>query len=173
MKRASKFSLNSLPDVSCLLEHSGPKVCNHGDLLDQREMTLRKSINNDSRRTLPKGAGIAGLDEITAEGLPCGRTTLVCGESGCGRMVLNLKFALQRGSRIDEPGLSLTFEETPEEVGQNAVCQNGGVVGPLKSKTLVFDYVQTGRGEIKDAVETGLDGLLIRLNNVIECVGPG
>lgn len=29
--------------------------------------------------------GIAGLDEVTAGGLPAGRPTLICGSAGCGK----------------------------------------------------------------------------------------
>lgn len=115
--------------------------------------------------------GIAGLDEITSGGLPRGRTTLVCGEAGCGKTVMALEFVLQGAARYEEPGVFVTFEETPEEVQQNALCSNGTVASLVRKKRLGFDYVQVGRGEIEEAGSYGLDGLLIRLQSVIESIG--
>src|SRR4029434_11091561 len=45
--------------------------------------------------TLPKSAtGIDGFDQVTAGGLPTGRTTLICGGAGCGETSFVNSFAL-------------------------------------------------------------------------------
>lgn len=71
------------------------------------------------------------------------------------------------------PGLFVTFEETPEEVQQEAIYPGGTVAGLIKKEKLAFDYVHVGRGEREEAGDYGLDGLLIRLNSAIDSVGPG
>ena len=42
--------------------------------------------------------GIAGFDGLTAEGLPKGRQTLVCGGAGCGKTLFAMTF-LANGAR--------------------------------------------------------------------------
>jgi circadian clock protein KaiC len=39
--------------------------------------------------------GIRGLDEITNDGLPEGRPTLVCGGAGCGKTLLATEFLVR------------------------------------------------------------------------------
>jgi circadian clock protein KaiC len=46
-------------------------------------MPTIRSFNGRSRSVPKAPTGIAGLDEITAGGLPRGRPTLVCGRAGC------------------------------------------------------------------------------------------
>ena len=63
--------------------------------------------------------GISGLDEITGGGLPRGRPTLLCGATGCGKSLLAMEF-LVRGIEQGEPGVFVAFEETAEELAENA-----------------------------------------------------
>src|SRR5689334_9189962 len=71
-------------------------------------------------RELPKTAtGIDGLDEITRGGLPTGRPTLVCGAAGCGKTLLAMEFLVRGAMQFDEPGVFVTFEESPEELADN------------------------------------------------------
>src|ERR1044071_2127703 len=75
-----------------------------------------------ARRALAKApTGITGLDEITHGGLPRGRPTLVCGGAGCGKTLLALEFLVRGALEYDEPGVFLSFEETPEELATNAL----------------------------------------------------
>jgi circadian clock protein KaiC len=64
--------------------------------------------------------GIAGLDAITGGGLPRGRTTLVQGGPGCGKTVLALQTLVNGVRRYGEPGIFVTFEESPERIIANA-----------------------------------------------------
>jgi KaiC/GvpD/RAD55 family RecA-like ATPase len=64
--------------------------------------------------------GIPGLDEVTEGGLPQGRPTLVCGTAGCGKTILGLQFLVRGALEFDEPGVFVSFEETAEELSQNA-----------------------------------------------------
>ena len=70
---------------------------------------------------LPKSpTGIEGLDEITAGGLPMGRTTLLVGGPGSGKTILALQFLEQGASRCAEPGIFVAFEESAERITANA-----------------------------------------------------
>jgi circadian clock protein KaiC len=69
--------------------------------------------------------GIAGLDEITAGGLPRGRTTLVTGGPGCGKTLLATQFILNGIAKYNEPGVYIAFEETAEELATNMASLSG------------------------------------------------
>lgn len=82
-------------------------------------MIRKKSITKN--RALPKSpTGIKGLDEITGGGLPKGRPTLICGGAGCGKSMLGVEFLVRGAMEFNEPGVLMTFEETPEDVIKNA-----------------------------------------------------
>ncbi len=72
------------------------------------------------RAALPKAPTyIIGLDEILEGGLPRGRTTVVNGGTGSGKTLLGLEF-LYRGALHGEAGLFIGFEESAEQLRQNA-----------------------------------------------------
>lgn len=139
-------------------------------------MAPKKAAKGTQRRTgklvLEKSStGISGLDEITGGGLPRRRATLVCGGPGCGKTLLALEFVLQGAARYDDPGVFVTFEETPDEVQQNVYDLFGNTSSLIRKKKILFDYVHIGRGEIEAAGDYSLDGLLIRLNRAIDSIG--
>ncbi|MBZ8182562.1 MAG: circadian clock protein KaiC [Oscillatoria sp. PMC 1051.18] len=63
---------------------------------------------------------IEGLDEISHGGLPIGRTTLVSGTSGTGKTLLAIQFLYNGIKYFDDPGVFVTFEESPSDIIQNA-----------------------------------------------------
>ncbi|WP_013321813.1 circadian clock protein KaiC [Gloeothece verrucosa] len=63
---------------------------------------------------------IEGFDEISHGGLPVGRTTLVSGTSGTGKTLLAIQFLYHGIKYFDYPGLFVTFEESPNDIIQNA-----------------------------------------------------
>lgn len=63
---------------------------------------------------------IEGFDEITHGGLPMGRTTLVCGTSGTGKTLLATQFLYHGIKYFNQRGLLVTFEESPEDIVENA-----------------------------------------------------
>ena len=63
---------------------------------------------------------IEGFDEITHGGLPEGRTTLVSGTSGTGKTLLAVQFLYHGIKYFDYPGIFVTFEESPQDIIQNA-----------------------------------------------------
>jgi circadian clock protein KaiC len=59
--------------------------------------------------------GVAGLDDMLRGGLPSLSSTIVEGGTGTGKTLLGLQY-LMEGARRGEPGLLLTFEETPAQL---------------------------------------------------------
>lgn len=80
---------------------------------DQQERGIKKL------RTM-----IEGLDDITHGGLPMGRATLVSGTAGTGKTLLALQFLHNGIVHLDEPGVFVTFEESPEDIIKNAYSFN-------------------------------------------------
>ncbi len=114
--------------------------------------------------------GIEGLDEITNGGLPTGRTTLVCGGTGCGKTVLGMEFLVHGILDFNEPGVFMAFEETEEDLSQN-VSSFGYDLDKLQSDgKLAIDHVFIDRSEVEETGEYDLEGLFIRLANAVESV---
>ncbi|PSR16450.1 circadian clock protein KaiC [filamentous cyanobacterium CCP3] len=63
---------------------------------------------------------IEGFDDISHGGLPAGRSTLVSGTSGTGKTLFAVQFIYNGITQFDEPGVFVTFEESPEDIIQNA-----------------------------------------------------
>lgn len=57
-------------------------------------------------------SGVPGVDEMMKLGIPEGTVTLVAGGSGTGKTLLSLHFLLE-GIQRGEPGVLVTFQETP------------------------------------------------------------
>ncbi len=64
--------------------------------------------------------GIEGFDDITAGGLPRGRTTLLMGGTGCGKTVLALQILARAAQVQGIPGIFVAFEENARRVSANA-----------------------------------------------------
>src|SRR5688572_15848977 len=62
--------------------------------------------------------GITGFDLIAVGGLPRGRSTLVSGTAGSAKTVFALQFLVE-GALRGEPGVFVTFEETPDDLRRN------------------------------------------------------
>jgi circadian clock protein KaiC len=115
--------------------------------------------------------GIRGLDEITNGGLPKGRPSLVCGNSGCGKTIVGMEFLLHGAIEYNEPGVFVSFEETAEELAHN-FASLGFDLGDLIARSLIsVDYVYIERSEIEESGEYDLDGLFVRLGYAIDTIG--
>lgn len=65
--------------------------------------------------------GIEGFDEISYNGLPYGRTTLVSGTSGTGKTLFAVQFLHNGITQFQESGILVTFEESPADIIRNAL----------------------------------------------------
>jgi circadian clock protein KaiC len=63
--------------------------------------------------------GINGFDQVALGGLIRGRTTLVTGSTGSGKTLFAVEFLARGILRSGEPGLFVTFEETPDDLRRN------------------------------------------------------
>lgn len=63
---------------------------------------------------------IEGFDDISHGGLPIGRATLVSGTSGTGKTLFAMQFLYNGIMHFNEPGIFITFEESPSDVVANA-----------------------------------------------------
>jgi len=65
--------------------------------------------------------GIEGFDQISQGGLPKGRTTLVAGTSGSAKTIFAIQFLAGGIRHAEEPGVFVTFEETPADIRRNVL----------------------------------------------------
>jgi circadian clock protein KaiC len=93
--------------------------------------------------------GIAGLDEALGGGLPRGRTTLVVGSTGACKTILAVQ-TLAHGARLGEPGVLLTFEESPKDILANMAAFTCAPSGRASTQLAVMD----GR-EVRTAFRNG------------------
>ncbi|MES2991201.1 MAG: circadian clock protein KaiC [Pseudomonadota bacterium] len=115
--------------------------------------------------------GIAGLDEITAGGLPRGRPTLVCGAAGCGKTMFAAEFLVRGATEFDEPGVFMMFEETADELAANVASIGWDLAKLERQKKIAIDFVRVERSEIEETGEYDLEGLFIRLGHAIDSIG--
>jgi len=63
---------------------------------------------------------VEGFDDISHGGLPVGRSTLVSGTSGTGKTLFAVQFLYNGIIYLNEPGIFVTFEESPTDIVKNA-----------------------------------------------------
>jgi len=115
--------------------------------------------------------GIHGLDDITEGGLPRGRPTLVCEPAGCGKTLLAMEFIVRGITQFGEPGIFMAFEEKANELATNMITLGMDVEGLIQQKKLAVDYVHIERSEIEETGDYDLEGLFVRLGNMIDQIG--
>ncbi len=115
--------------------------------------------------------GIKGLDEITKGGLPQGRTTLICGSAGCGKTLFAMEFLMRGALDYKEPGVFMTFEETPDDLAKNFISLGFDLPDLVSRGLISTDHVYIERSEIEETGEYDLEGLFIRLGNAIDSIG--
>jgi circadian clock protein KaiC len=115
--------------------------------------------------------GIKGLDEITKGGLPKGRPTLICGSAGCGKTLFSMEFLMRGAINYGEPGVFMTFEETPEDLAKNFISLGFDLPDMVARGLIATDHVYIERSEIEVTGEYDLEGLFIRLGSAIDSIG--
>jgi circadian clock protein KaiC len=115
--------------------------------------------------------GIKGLDEITKGGLPRGRPTLICGSAGSGKTLFAMEFLMRGAMDYGEPGVFMTFEETPDDLAKNFISLGFDLHSMISRGLIATDHVAIERSEIEETGEYDLEGLFIRLGNAIDSIG--
>ncbi|MCX7860778.1 MAG: circadian clock protein KaiC [Chloroflexus sp.] len=122
--------------------------------------------------SLPKApTGIHGLDEITGGGLPRGRPTLICGGPGCGKTLLAFEILARGAALYGEPGLFISFEESPADLRINVAGLALDVTDLERRKLLLIEQIALDQGEVAEVGEYDLEGLFIRLGLLIDRIG--
>ena len=126
----------------------------------------------NNRKQLEKcPTGIRGLDEITAGGIPRGRTTLVCGTAGCGKTLLGMEFLVRGALDYGEAGVCLSFEESHGDLAANVASIGFDVDDLIARKLLIIDHIQLDRNLVDDTGDYDLEALFIRLSLAVDRVG--
>lgn len=129
-----------------------------------------KSTQSVIAQTLTKTpTGITGFDEITAGGLPRGRTTLLTGGPGSGKTIFALQFLMHGAQHCNEPGIFVAFEETPQRLLANVEGFGWHMEGLLPKKLFLLD----ARPQ-PDLIQSGafdLSGMLAALGAQIKSMG--
>jgi circadian clock protein KaiC len=115
--------------------------------------------------------GIKGLDEITKGGLPKGRPTLICGSAGCGKTLFAMEFLMRGAMDYGEPGVFMTFEETPADLAKNFISLGFDLPDMIARGLIAADHVFIERSEIEETGSYDLEGLFIRLGLAIDSIG--
>ena len=123
----------------------------------------------------PKGlqkcpTGIKGFDEITEGGLPKNRTTLISGGAGSGKTLLGIDFLVKGATDYNEPGVFMSFEETPDELYKDVASLNLNLQRLVSQKKIVLEHVILELRDIQEK-DFNLEGLLVRLEHAIDSVG--
>ena len=111
--------------------------------------------------------GIEGFDDICQGGLPIGRSTLISGTSGTGKTVFSLNFLCNGIRQFDEPGIFVTFEESPLDILRNAASFGWNLQEMVEQdKLFILDASPDPEGQ-DVAGSFDLSGLIERINYAI------
>lgn len=138
----------------------------------KRTNTRRRTASAKKPAALEKAlTGINGFDAVTHGGLPRARTTLVAGAAGCGKTLFATQFLVRGALRYDEPGVLVSFEETPEDLAENVASLGVDLPRLAADGLLAMDHVRVERSEFQESGAYDLEGLFIRLGHAIDRVG--
>ena len=84
---------------------------------------------------------IEGFDDISHGGLPVARTTIVSGTSGTGKTMFAVQFLYNGISYFDEPGIFVTFEESPADIIKNAYSFGWDLQKLIDDGNLLVDFL--------------------------------
>src|SRR5579859_1610511 len=83
-----------------------------------------------AERGVPKlRTEIEGFDLIAIGGLPKGRSTLLSGTSGSAKTVFAAQFLAAGIIALGEPGVFITFEESPDDIRRNMLGFGWDIAG--------------------------------------------
>jgi circadian clock protein KaiC len=116
--------------------------------------------------------GIAGFDHIALGGLPPLRTTLVSGTTGSGKTLFGLEFLIKGILLFDEPGVFVTFEESPSDLRQTLASFDYDVESHEAAGKWTFIDASI-KYSPQDAVVGSYDfgGLLSRIEHAVSSTG--
>jgi len=93
------------------------------------------------------GSAIEGLSEMLGGGPYESTVTLISGGTGTGKTVVALSFAVE-GARRGQPGLYVSFEESPQQVARNTQAFGWDVAGLIDRRLLDILHVSPSELDI-------------------------
>lgn len=133
-----------------------------------RQKTVSMAAKASPARTVAKAeTGLTGLDQVLYGGVPRDRNTLLVGGPGSGKTLIGMEFLLRGARDFGEPGICMSFEETPEQLAGNVFSLGYDLNSLIRAGKLLVDYVYIERKEIEETGEYDLEGLFIRLEHAI------
>ncbi len=115
--------------------------------------------------------GIKGFDEITEGGLPRNRITLLSGGTGAGKTLLGIDFLINGATKLDEPGVFMSFEENEHELFEDVASLSFDLRSLVADKKLLLEYVVLERRDLQADGEFNLEGIFVRLELAIDSIG--
>lgn len=112
---------------------------------------------------------IIGFDEIAHGGIPKGRTTLLAGTSGSGKTIFAMQFLIG-GLKKGEPGVFVTFEETPEDIIRNMKSFGWDLQKWIDEGKFMFVDASPSEDETIEVGEFDLGAFLARILHAIKKV---
>ncbi|MBN9077972.1 MAG: circadian clock protein KaiC [Rhizobiales bacterium] len=107
--------------------------------------------------------GVEAFDDLVMGGLPRGRTTVVGGTPGSGKTVFATQFLAHGITELSEPGVFVTFEETPAEIEANMASFGWDIRGWRGTDKLVFVDASPRDSDQVVVGDFDLAGLLTRI----------
>jgi circadian clock protein KaiC len=135
-------------------------------------MNEERTTETSSSSIKKLATGIAGFDLVAQGGLPEGRTTLVSGTAGSGKTVFAAQFLAEGIRQSEEPGVFVTFEESPVDIRRNIISLGWDVTAWEEGGQWAF--VDASPQMEEETVVIGaydLGALLARIENAVRTVG--
>jgi circadian clock protein KaiC len=146
------------------------KVIQKSRLMGKGSLVPKLKFKNTSAVSKIK-TGIAGFDEISKGGIPQGRTTLVSGTSGSGKTLFSIQFLYNGITNLNEPGVFVTFEETPSDIARNVRSFGWDIDKLVKEKKFIFVDASPDEADKIEAGKYDLSAFLERIKYAIKKVG--
>ncbi|MHA1188384.1 MAG: ATPase domain-containing protein [Candidatus Heimdallarchaeota archaeon] len=115
--------------------------------------------------------GIPGLDKMLNGGLPKGRTILLSGPAGAGKTTLATQFIYRGVLDQGDPGIYVTFDESPKTVRQNFTSYDWKLESLEKENLLALVDGFSMRAGVASKIRLEIDDLLTTLISLIDELG--
>ncbi|MEA2069821.1 MAG: ATPase domain-containing protein [Asgard group archaeon] len=118
---------------------------------------------------------IPGLDKMLNGGLPKGRTILLSGPAGAGKTTLATQFVYKGVLNRGDPGIYVTFDESPKTVRENFASYNWRIESLEKENLLAlvdgFSMRAGVASKERYSIRLEIDDLLTTLIGLIDELG--